>query len=272
MIIPIIKFIYLYFILPILKPNPIKKYFEEGVYALVTGASEGIGRAYAYKLAKEGYNLIIIARRQNLLEEIKKDIEEKYKVKVIVKPIDLVKATEETFNDIAKLYDEYDVRILINNAGISYPIFATFFKDYDMEPVRDVIKLNIWAALKMSHSFVNKAKKEKNYLIIYMSSCTSKFAVPAGTAYSSSKAYIRQFAACMSCEFDNIDVTCFSPWNVSTAMIKNPEVSFANCAPDTFVEWAFKFVGLVDEIDPYIVHYLEDWGWWAMPLSLQKAS
>lgn len=272
LIIPIIKFIYLYFILPLIKPNPVRKYYEEGAYALITGSSDGIGKSYAYILAKEGFNLILIARRENLLQEIKKDIEEKYKVQVIIKSVDLIKATDETFEEIGKFYENYNVKILINNAAMTYQGFATFFNGYNMEGVHDVIRLNVWASLKISYPFVNLVKKEKNYLIVYMSSCTSKFPVPTGSIYSSTKAFVRQFSSCLSCEYDNIDVTCFSPWNVSTAMINNSPVNIATCSPDTFVEYAMKFVGLVDEIDPYIVHNLEDWGWWSMPLLVQKAA
>lgn len=61
---------------------------------LITGASSGIGKAFAFKLAKEKYNLIIVARRENLLKKLSKKIKNKYKVKVHIISVDLISEKE----------------------------------------------------------------------------------------------------------------------------------------------------------------------------------
>jgi short-subunit dehydrogenase len=82
---------------------------------LITGASSGIGKSMAYKLASKGHNLIIVARRKELLKEIRNDIEAKHSVDIIINDKDL---THEA--SVMELYEEiksYEVNVLINNAG-----------------------------------------------------------------------------------------------------------------------------------------------------------
>ena len=78
-----------------------KRRIERGSkLALVTGASTGIGRCYAEQLAEIGYNLVIVSRTEETLQEVAKEIEEKHKVKVVVKAMDLAVegAAEALFN------------------------------------------------------------------------------------------------------------------------------------------------------------------------------
>jgi short-subunit dehydrogenase len=84
-------------------------------YTLITGASSGIGKSLAEKFANKGHNLIIVARRTNLLNEIKKNLENRYKIDVVVFTVDLSKEqeVEKFYNDVKK----YDIELFINNAG-----------------------------------------------------------------------------------------------------------------------------------------------------------
>ena len=103
--------------------------------ALVTGASSGIGRDMAKYLAKKGYDLILVARRQNLLEEIKSEINN---VNVEIEVMDI--SNKENCENLFKKYQNVD--ILINNAG-----FGKFgeFKDIDLETEINMINTNIIA-------------------------------------------------------------------------------------------------------------------------------
>jgi short-subunit dehydrogenase len=84
-------------------------------YTLITGASSGIGKGLAEKFASKRHNLIIAARRTNLLNEIKKELENRYKIDVVVFTVDLSKEqeVEKFYNDVKK----YDIELFINNAG-----------------------------------------------------------------------------------------------------------------------------------------------------------
>ena len=85
--------------------------------ALITGASSGIGKDMAKELAKRKYNLIIVARDEEKLKEVKKEIEELANVKVEIKKVDLSKKEEciQLHEEVSKKYGAIDV--LVNNAG-----------------------------------------------------------------------------------------------------------------------------------------------------------
>ena len=84
-------------------------------YIIITGASAGIGKAQAYKFASEGYSLIISARREASLNEIKAEIEREYNVNVEVYPADL--SDSQSVLDFYEFTKGFDSLVLINNAG-----------------------------------------------------------------------------------------------------------------------------------------------------------
>ena len=98
-----------------------------------------------------------------------------------------------------------------------------------------------------------------------MSSCTATMASPYNSVYSSTKAYIRQLSKSINFEYSNVDTTVFEPWHIATEMIGKPSSNFCTATPDQLVENAMKHAGLTLEIDPFFIHYLEDWGSWAVP-------
>ena len=123
--------------------------------ALITGASSGIGRDMARYLSQKGCNLVIVARRQNLLEELKKDL----KTNVEIEVIDVSK--EE---NIYQLFQKHqDIDILINNAG-----FGKFgeFIDIDIETEINMINTNIIAVQMLTKLYLqDMVKKNRGYIL-----------------------------------------------------------------------------------------------------------
>ncbi|MEK5138609.1 MULTISPECIES: SDR family NAD(P)-dependent oxidoreductase [Priestia] len=112
---------------------------EKG-YALITGASGGIGRQLAYHFAEDGYSLVLVARSKEKLEELKKELENNYSISVLISIKDLSKQKEAL-----KLYDEIKqqritVQFLVNNAG--FGLYGTFIETSWAEEA-DMIDLNI---------------------------------------------------------------------------------------------------------------------------------
>lgn len=112
---------------------------EKG-YALITGASGGIGRQLAYHFAEDGYSLVLVARSKEKLEELKKELENNYSISVLISIKDLSKQEEAL-----KLYDEIKqqritVQFLVNNAG--FGLYGTFIETSWAEEA-DMIDLNI---------------------------------------------------------------------------------------------------------------------------------
>lgn len=112
---------------------------EKG-YALITGASGGIGRQLAYHFAEDGYSLVLVARSKEKLEELKKELENNYSISVLISIKDLSKQEEAL-----KLYDEIKqqritVQFLVNNAG--FGLYGAFIETSWAEEA-DMIDLNI---------------------------------------------------------------------------------------------------------------------------------
>ena len=262
LIIPIFLFIWRFIIRKILHPNPIRKYHKKDAYALVTGASEGIGKAYAERLAKEGFNLILIARRKQLLEEIKHELELTYKINVIIYDFDLNTMSEEQWKIIENEMIQKNVTVLINN--VSYARNALFDK-FAIEDVNRMVKLNVEVTLDITHRFIHHTKETEKYFILFMSSCSCVNISPYNAVYSATKAFIKQFGKSISYEYKNIDCTTIVPWHISTEMIGNIPTNIGVCTPKQLVDSAFVHVGLTNEIDPYIPHYLQDWAYDRIP-------
>lgn len=165
---------------------------------LITGASSGIGKAYAYGFAKRGYNLIITARREDLLNEIARDLTQKHKVEFAVIALDLSAA----FSAKA-LVDEIDKRrltvdILINNAG-----FATkgALADTDFNSQHDEINVNIATLTELTYLLIGRMAQRKSGTVINVGSASGFNPVPYSAVYSASKAYVLSFTQSIDYEY-----------------------------------------------------------------------
>lgn len=170
---------------------------------LITGASSGIGEAYAKAFAKEGYRVILVARREKVLEEVAKEIKEKYKGHSVVIPMDL---SEE--NASVRLYEEVTKRnlqvdILINNAG-----FATKGRlhESDFTKQQNELHVNIIALTELTHLFIRDMAKRKNGTIINVASAAAFNPVPFNAVYSSTKAYVLNFTQSLAYEYRKLGV------------------------------------------------------------------
>ena len=178
--------------------------------ALITGASSGIGKETAYVYAKNKFNLVLVARRKEKLETIKKDIESKYEVKVEIIDADLSK-----LDSAEKLYQQIvakniDVNVLINNAG--FGINGQFI-DADIDSETDMLLLNIVTLTKLTKLFAKDMIKAGGGDIINIASTAAFQAVPNFAAYAASKSYVLHFSEAIAFELKakNINVTVVCP-------------------------------------------------------------
>ena len=178
---------------------------------LITGASSGIGAALARIFAKNGYNLVLIARRRDKLVQIKKELEENYEVEVSVEVIDL--SDLSSIEPLAQKYHNID--ILINNAGFGK--YSAFF-DYGEDIDEAMIKLNVTVPTLMTKKFGRLMKKGGK--IVNIASTAGHQPVPYMACYGACKSYLIDFSIGISKELKDISILTYSPGETQTEFQK----------------------------------------------------
>ncbi len=167
----------------------------------ITGATSGIGKSCAYAFAKNGSNLIISARRENLIREIAEDICQKYGVKVYAFKMD-VRNKAEVENAIKSLPQEWkQVDILINNAGLALGL-NKFYED-DPQNWDVMIDTNVKGLLYVTHALLPGMIERKSGHIINIGSIAGHSAYPKGAVYCATKFAVD--AITQSLRMDTID-------------------------------------------------------------------
>ena len=187
----------------------------KGKTALVTGASSGIGKAIAYALAEAGVHLIITGRRVKLLEQIARDIEERFAVAVVEVQMD-VRDRDDTLSKLEKLLKKYEIDILINNAGLALGLES--IDEGDISKWEQMIDTNIKGLLYITKAVSAQMKNRNRGDIINMGSIAGEVAYPGGNVYCATKAAVHMLTEAMNSDFfgTNIRVGTIAPGAVDT--------------------------------------------------------
>ena len=165
--------------------------------ALITGASSGIGKAFAESLAAKGANLILVARSGDKLKSLASQIKKQFKVtaEVIVADLSDPKTPSKIFLAAKKMGHEVDV--LINNAGFgTRGSFHTLSVDHEHEE----IMLNVAAVVQLTHLFLPSMVRKKKGIIINVSSTAAFQPVPYMAVYGATKAFVLSFSEALWAE------------------------------------------------------------------------
>ena len=155
-----------------------------GEWALITGASSGIGEAFARFCARAGLNVILIARREERLTNLANELEKEAHIKALPVSLDL---TEDSFLTtlIDKIGDR-QVGFLVNNAGFGS---TGYYPDTDVEKEAKMIKLHCLAPTILTHHFVRPMVERKKGAIIFLGSIVGLHPIPFNTTYSATKGF-----------------------------------------------------------------------------------
>lgn len=177
--------------------------------ALITGASSGIGWEIALKMGEQGYNLILVARNETKLNELKTTLKDK-KITVDVIPMDL-----SDTNAAKKLYARTveagrTVDILVNNAGFGE---AGAFADISLERQVEMINLNVTSLMALSHLYLPAMKKNNYGHIVNIASTAAFQPGPFMAVYFATKAFVLSFSEALSEELleTGVSVTAICP-------------------------------------------------------------
>lgn len=186
----------------------------------ITGASSGIGYEFAKVFAENGYNLILTARRGDILKELQQELQKKYNCQVLVIEMDL--SSEESVQKLYGYIDErkIDINVLINNAGIGY---CGPFNSINLEKHRKTINLNVMTLTSLTYLISSQMIKRKDGIILNVASTGSYEPGPLINVYYATKAYVLSFSEALYNELRpyNILVSTLCPGTTSTEFSVN---------------------------------------------------
>jgi uncharacterized protein len=182
--------------------------------ALVTGASSGIGAAVARSLAARGADLVLTARRGDLLAQLAAELRTRDGVTVDVIEADLGQpgVTDDVWRAAT---DSRPIDILVNNAGFGH---LRPFGEVPLVRERELLQVNVIALVELTHHFVTAHRPGRRAYVLNVASIAAWQAVPWFAAYASSKAYVRDFSEAIHYELAprGIGVTCLCPGGTRT--------------------------------------------------------
>ena len=159
-------------------------------YTLITGASSGIGEAFARRLAAEKHNLFLVARSEEKLRVLCEELSQKHEISAKYLRADLIEVDSDlaVYETTERLGIEIDW--LINNAG--FGSMGDFVK-LDLERELEMIELNITAVVALTHHYLGKMRERRSGTIINVSSTASAQPIPFFATYAATKAFVTSF-------------------------------------------------------------------------------
>jgi uncharacterized protein len=162
--------------------------------ALITGASSGIGAEFARRFASLEYDLILVARRENLLQSLCKELSEKYKINAEYMVIEL-SSPQELKKVEDKIKSTENLEILVNNAGFG---LANDFLKMEIDEAIKMVEVHNIAAARLTHTAISVMRKLNKGTIINVSSSASFIITPSDPLYSATKVFLNTFSESLS--------------------------------------------------------------------------
>ncbi len=185
----------------------------------ITGASSGIGEAFAKKFFKEGAKLILSSRRKEELDRVKEDLGA-YESNCFILPLDLADSESLPQKAEEALAAFGGIDVLVNNGGISQ---RSFFAETDMETIRRLMEVNFFGSAELTRAVLPTMMKQKSGQIIVISSVAGKFGTKFRSGYAASKHALQGLFDCIRQEMYeyNVGVTMVCPGPIKTNITQN---------------------------------------------------
>ncbi|EFX74276.1 hypothetical protein DAPPUDRAFT_307355 [Daphnia pulex] len=234
---------------------------DYGPWAVVTGATDGIGKAYAHKLASIGLDVVLISRSPSKLQATAKEIKTLY-------PFVHIKTVAIDFTGDRSIYKaidlelaDLDIGILINNVGMNNGFCQPFTDLEDANILDDLIHCNVSSMARMTHMILPRMIRKSRGVIINIGSISGAFATPLATVYAATKAFVDKFSRDLTAELSGTGVLVQTvlPGYVMTNMLSVTSFSKSSWTvpnPQDFVEANFRTLGLESRTASFWYHKL----------------
>nr|BEH16728.1 hydroxysteroid 17-beta dehydrogenase 12a [Sardinops melanostictus] len=233
-----------------------------GKWAVVTGATDGIGKSYAEELARRGFALMLISRSQEKLDDVSQALEDMYKVETKTIAVDFGGA--DIYSKVDAGLEGLEIGVLVNNVGISYSYPEFYLNIPDLENfITTMINVNITSVCQMTRLVLPRMVARSKGVIMNISSASGMYPVPLLTVYSASKAFVDFFSRGLHTEYKckGIIVQSVLPFFVATKMTRIRKPTLDKPTPDRYVAAEVNTVGLEDQTNGYFPHAVM--GWWS---------
>ena len=205
-------------------PKDLVARYGKNSWAVVTGASDGIGKGYAIELARRGFNVVLVGRNEAKLKAVAQEVKQgapQAQLRVVV--ADFVDAYKEGFaEEIEKQVRGLDVSILVNNAGLGEG--RGYYHNVSIGTIRDLVMVNALAHAVITRAFLPRLLTRSNKsAIINTSSIGGSIPISFNAVYSGTKAFHDFLSRALSYEYPNLDIMSCKPATVLTKMMDVPD-------------------------------------------------
>lgn len=221
---------------------------QYGPWALVTGASSGIGKALAERLAEAGLHVILSARREEVLTQLATSLESKYGVDTMVVAVDL--SEPEAANKVIAATASLDIGLVVAAAGFGT---SGSFTEADLKEELDMLQVNCAALLQLTHWSAAQFTERKKGGIILLSSMVGFQGVPYAAHYAATKAYVQSLGEALAQELKpmGVDVLAAAPGPVESGFGRRADMQMnMSLKPDEVAVPILKALGRKSTVLP----------------------
>ena len=192
-----------------------------GEWAVVTGSTDGIGKAMAFEMARKGLNVVLVGRSVEKLAAVKEECSAKYpKVSVKTEVVDFASFSVKDAQRITDMLSGIEVGVLVNNVGISYA-FPQWYHELTDDEISSLMTINMQSVVWFTRAVLPQMLSRKRGAVVNMSSASARPPNPLLTVYSSTKGFIENFTKSLALEYASkgISFQCQSPLYVATSIV-----------------------------------------------------
>lgn len=234
-----------------------------GPAALITGASDGIGRGFAVQLAEQGFDLILVARRGDVLQDIALDLGTRFGVNVRTLAMDL--SDPAAVPELLSLTEGTSVGFVVAAAG-----FGSIgpFLDQDMASEINMVDLNCRSVVELSYGFANRMKAERRGGIVLFGSLVGFNGAPFAATYAATKGFVQSFAEGIAAEMrpHGVSVLSVAPGPVGTGFAARAGMQMGKAAtPDMVARSALAALGRRTTVRPGFLAKFLGWSMAMLP-------